>query len=493
MRSPLKLIIGLIVGLVLGTGIYQAAAVVQSSFGASSDGSVSSPAFYFDNDRKLGLYRITDNTMRIGANGTWLIELSPAGVIFNVPVTLPTGTGAPSNATYITQTANGTLSAEQSLSALASALLVNTTGTGVLSAYAGVTCTNQFLSALSALGAGTCATPTLAGPQFANQGTTATVLHGNAAGNPSFAAVSLTTDITGNLPITNLNSGTNADATTFWRGDGTWAAPAAGSAAPTQQGRLQRDSATQISLQRYSGTVITLNISSVCTDRAIPSSGPTLGTGGLAVDTTYFVYAFDNAGTVTLEASTTVYTTDTTCGFKQKTGDATRRLVGMLRTIDAGAGVVNFVNTTTQRFLLNWDNRQRLALDAVFTTNKTTTSITFVELDTEIRISTLVWANDIVALAAVGSSSNSNGAGSQNSSAITEDGAVTTLVSTHFDTGVASGNIPMGMMINRVASEGFHFYTIVGKVGNGAATGTWVGEAATNDEGRWHLTASVMG
>lgn len=68
-------------------------------------------------------------------------------------------TPASTAADYITGSTQSSLSAEQSLGALTTGLLLNTSsaGTGTLSQYAGTSCTNQFPRSLSVSGVATCA------------------------------------------------------------------------------------------------------------------------------------------------------------------------------------------------------------------------------------------------------------------------------------------------------------------------------------------------
>lgn len=381
-----------------------------------------------------------------GTNASW-VAVAGTGTVTSVALTAPSEfsvAGSP-------VTAAGTLALSW-----ANPVSVANGGTGLASGtsggilgYTGATTLASSIALTQhaiVIGGGAGATPT----PLASLGTTTTVLHGNASGDPTFGAVALGADVSGTLPIAN---------------GGTSTTTAPGSTA----GRLQRSSGTIVCLNPFNGNHVVTPAGLV---EVIGSSGVCATISSLFVNgvpaqtlvaaTLYYVYLFDNSGTPTLDFSTTGHATDATTGIEIKSGTATRVLVGM---VYPTAGPV-FVDTTANRLVASWFNRQPRQMLGAFTADRTTTNTGFVEINTEIRTTFITWGDAVQGNAAVdtldtGGTVFSNLSIDGSSAAGNTFGYVNKLAATQ-GSGVSGTYLP---------SEGLHYLTILGAVSTG--TGTW--------------------
>ena len=271
------------------------------------------------------------------------------------------------------------------------------------------------------------------------------IMIGNGTSTPSF----LTTTTTGAVPS--------------WNGSA-WVA-GSNAVVPTCQCYLSYTNTTTLTLDQADGTNIFINGAF----QTIPSSGPTDTTSGLSASTLYYIYAYENSGTLTLEASTTVPVASATYGIQIKTGDATRTLVGMAYT----DGSTLFSNITMASY---WNRRTKTAV-VPFTSSPTTTSSTYVELSSSFRIKFVTWGDEAVDVVAQGGTQNS-ATNVATQTAVGFDGTVAEDVwSPMYDSSINNQNQVYSVNVWKGGlAVGNHYATTLGLVSGG--TGTWTGNSS---------------
>lgn len=213
------------------------------------------------------------NTIQVPYGGTGATSLAAHGFLLGNGTSAVTVSGVPTAGQLMVGQG---ASSDPLPKTVAGDITLSSAGTATIANNAVTFGKFQQVTGLSVVGVtGTATANTAAITGTANQ-----ALVVNSGGTAlGFGAVNLASAsaVTGNLPVTNLNSGTNATATTFWCGNGTWVTP---SGAGTVTGPA---SSTNTALARWNGTAGTV----------IQDSGVTLGstgnfgrTGGVAIQGT---------------------------------------------------------------------------------------------------------------------------------------------------------------------------------------------------------------
>lgn len=233
---------------------------------------------------------------------------------------------------------------------------------------------------------------------------------------------------------------------------------------------MEFTNSSTVTLLPWNGNSLVINSNA----EVVPSAGITLAATGLTPATRYYIYAYMDSGTMTLEADTTEPAQQSTTGVFIKTGDATRTLVGMVYPITGPS----FADDPAQRFTRSWFNEGGISGSNYLASNKTTSSTFYVEIDSAERVEFMLWQDERVHITANLQVMIASGTGN-----------VESMIGVNDTTGTGTINKRKGVITfaafgyNGYSSDisltfstptdSYNYATILGKVDSG--TGTWFG------------------
>jgi hypothetical protein len=272
------------------------------------------------------------------------------------------------------------------------------------------------------------------------------------------------------------------------------------------QGRIQWDSTTQVSLQRYIGDTVEvngLNLSMGSSGIALKTSDDLINSDGsdntgvsMVASTLYYVY-LSNANAspfpTQLRASATKYVSVNGVRYLGSSGNAANwRFIGYVRT----DGSTHFVDSDTQRFVVNYYNRRLARLFSCpgyvndnLQTSYTTASTTWVAANggTGAKLEYIANGEDAIDVCCSGFSI---GVGTNVGVAVEEDSANNIPMEAETNTGVVS----FTGQYTRTPAEGYRYEQLMIKTTSGTATygADNTRQGASADPALTYITASVM-
>lgn len=220
-----------------------------------------------------------------------------------------------------------------------------------------------------------------------------------------------------------------------------------------------------------------------------------LALGTLTSGLPYDVFCYDNSGTPTLEflawTSTTTRATALVYqdGVLVKSGATTRRYLGTFYTIST---TQTCDSKSAGRYLWNYYNRVNRQAQGTFSVDRSTTSASLTEINTEIQCKFVLGVQEDAVFASVcgtcDGSSTANGIGTSVAFDSTTTAAVG--ISTNTQTFSAGNNPnPCGVSGSSFLTAGSHYGTLLGKTQTGTAT--WHSSATASKE-KVYLNVGIM-